>query len=259
MRLSQRGPVHKYLPLLLGTTVAFERHRIAMVPDPVEVIDLTELTDSSDDEENLDANQDETQSSSEDEGSSSEGSEVAVDATSRAALHQVIASISESRLRQVIANLVDSVPAVERAMTRELVSFDQRSRAVTPRWETCGNCGEKYDLEVSRESNECKFHPGIATSFPLSYPKLTIHALQARSRSTKQALSTGMRIAMALWTPLRTGVLTLRILSGLAAKKIPKVRDALFKNTCPRYHGKSSVSSDHTNTYDVSTLFRSSI
>lgn len=165
MRLRQRGPVHKYLSLL-GTTVAFSRRRIAMVPDPVEVIDLTELTDSSDDEEDLDANQDETQSSSEDEGSSSEGSEVAVNATSRAALHQAIASISESRLRQVIANLVDSVPAVERAMIRELVSFDPRSRAVTPRWETCGNCGEKYDPEVSREPNECKFHPGIVFFIP---------------------------------------------------------------------------------------------
>ncbi|KAK0470257.1 uncharacterized protein EV420DRAFT_1663740 [Desarmillaria tabescens] len=131
-----------------------------MVPDPVEVIDLTELTDSSDDEEDLDTSQDETQSSSEDEGSSSEGGEVAVDATSRAALHHAIASISESHLRQVIANLVDNVPAVERAMARELVSFDPRSRSAAPRWETCGNCGEEYDLEVDREPNECKFHPG---------------------------------------------------------------------------------------------------
>lgn len=147
-------------PSLLGTIVASTRRRKAMVPDSVEVIDLTELTDSSDDDEDLGATQDETQSSSEDESGSSEGSEVAVDATSRAALHQAIASIPETHLRQVISNLVDSVPAVEQAMTRELVSFDPRTRAVTPRWEICDSCGEKYDLEVNRESNECKFHPG---------------------------------------------------------------------------------------------------
>ncbi|KAK0494021.1 hypothetical protein EDD18DRAFT_1177119 [Armillaria luteobubalina] len=114
-----------------------------MVPDSVEVIDLTELTDSSDDDEDLGATQDETQSSSEDESGSSEGSEVAVDATSRAALHQAIASIPETHLRQVISNLVDSVPAVEQAMTRELVSFDPRTRAVTPRWEICENKVDK--------------------------------------------------------------------------------------------------------------------
>ncbi|KAG7444752.1 uncharacterized protein BT62DRAFT_981521 [Guyanagaster necrorhizus] len=131
-----------------------------MVPDPVEVIDLTELTDSSDDGEDLDADQDDSQSSSEDEDGSSEGGEVAIDATSRAALHQAISSVSERQLRQVIANLVDTVPAVERAMTRELVSFHLRSREAAPRWETCGNCGEEYDLEVKREPNECNFHPG---------------------------------------------------------------------------------------------------
>jgi hypothetical protein len=77
---------------------------------------------------------------------------------SRAQLRAAIFRVPEARLREVLADLVDTVPAVYHALARELVTVSRTTRVVVPRWETCSNCGETYD--VNSDDEECTFHPG---------------------------------------------------------------------------------------------------
>ncbi|KAJ7895067.1 hypothetical protein B0H13DRAFT_828179 [Mycena leptocephala] len=44
------------------------------------------------------------------------------------------------------------------ALARELIVVSPTTRVVVPRWETCANCGETYD--VNEGEDECTFHPG---------------------------------------------------------------------------------------------------
>ncbi|KAJ7690107.1 hypothetical protein B0H17DRAFT_936479 [Mycena rosella] len=81
------------------------------------------------------------------------------DEASRAQLQAAIYALPEARLRHVVAGLVDTVPAVYRVLARELVGVSPVARVVVPRWETCANCGETYDLHADA-NEECTFHPG---------------------------------------------------------------------------------------------------
>ncbi|KAJ7510516.1 hypothetical protein B0H11DRAFT_1702112 [Mycena galericulata] len=115
----------------------------------LEIIDLTgEATDSEDEEEHGD----------EEPGNpSSDDSE---DAT-RKQLRAAIYAVPEAHLRHVVASLADTVPAVHRALAKELLTVDPVVRVVIPRWETCANCGETYDVNAANEDEEeCTFHPG---------------------------------------------------------------------------------------------------
>ncbi|KAF8071642.1 hypothetical protein FPV67DRAFT_1577635, partial [Lyophyllum atratum] len=126
-----------------------------------EVIDLTGLSDSSDEEEDEDESGEEegSESSSSSQGEDSDV-EVPVDGTSRARLHEAIATVGEERLRRILAHLVDSYPAVEDALTRELVTLKRKTQDVVSRWDMCSNCDEEFDTGTRREEEECTFHPG---------------------------------------------------------------------------------------------------
>jgi hypothetical protein len=112
-----------------------------------EVIDLTALTESSEDE---DAS----------ESSSDDGGHLPVNDVSRVQLHSAISTVSEARLREVVAELVDKIPAVEHAMTREFVTLKRRTREIIPRWESCINCDEEFEVNATGDDDECCFHPG---------------------------------------------------------------------------------------------------
>ncbi|KAJ7075172.1 hypothetical protein B0H15DRAFT_894514 [Mycena belliarum] len=83
-----------------------------------------------------------------------------LDEASRARLHAAIFTVPEARLRDVLAGLIDSVPAVYHALARELVVNTPITRVVVPRWETCANCRETYDVHDDEGEEECVFHPG---------------------------------------------------------------------------------------------------
>jgi len=124
-----------------------------------EVIDLTGLSDSSEEEEEENESGDEEESGGR-SSSEDEDVEVPVDGISRARLHEAIARVSEERLRQILVHLVDTFPAVEDVLTRELVTLKRKTQDVVPRWETCSNCDEEFDMGTRREEEECSFHPG---------------------------------------------------------------------------------------------------
>lgn len=122
-----------------------------------EIIDLTGLSESSD-EGGEDGDEEDSQSSS---GSSSSGVEISLDDTSRARLHEAISTVSEDRLRRIIDTLVDTMPAVEEVMTRELITLKRKTLDIVSRWATCSNCEEEFDVGAEREHDECSFHPGM--------------------------------------------------------------------------------------------------
>jgi hypothetical protein len=85
--------------------------------------------------------------------------------TSDAAKNQLqaaIASVPEARLRVIVAKLVQSIPAMESAMIKELVTVKrkEKKRKVVPRWEKCAKCKEEFDMAEKRDSKECSYHPG---------------------------------------------------------------------------------------------------
>ncbi|KAJ7183250.1 hypothetical protein C8R46DRAFT_885022 [Mycena filopes] len=83
------------------------------------------------------------------------------DEAARAQLHTAIYALPEARLRDVLVDRADRVPAVYRALARELIAVNPATRVVVPRWETCANCGETYDVNADEgEDEECIFHPG---------------------------------------------------------------------------------------------------
>ena len=106
-----------------------------------EVIDLTLLEDSSDEEEPA----------------------IYVDDVdvSRAQLHFAIDTVPESRLRLVMKQLVDEDSAFAHAVLRELVTVKKRTREVMSRWEICTNCEEEFDVSVARDDEECSYHTGF--------------------------------------------------------------------------------------------------
>lgn len=141
-----------------------------------EVIDLTGLSDSSDDEEENDAEReedgpgerndpdadddDDESSSQRSFDSSSSNVEITLDETSRARLHDAISTVSEERLRRIVHTLANTVPAAEEALILELITLKRKTQDVVSRWEICGNCDQEFDVSARREEEECLFHPG---------------------------------------------------------------------------------------------------
>ncbi|KAF9443497.1 hypothetical protein P691DRAFT_679399 [Macrolepiota fuliginosa MF-IS2] len=120
-----------------------------------EVIDLTAISESSSEEGDESTN-------GPFPSNDSDASEVEIDLNeeTRSQLKNVINTVSAARLRQVLVELIDTEQAVEIALTREFVTLDRESHSIVPRWETCQNCKEDYDVNTEREEGECEFHPG---------------------------------------------------------------------------------------------------
>jgi hypothetical protein len=185
-----------------------------------EVIDLTGLTESSeeDDEEDDGSESSSSQGGSDDDGDDDE-EEVTINELSRARLHDAILTVSESRLRQVLRNLVETIPAVEVALTSELVTLKRKTRDIVSRWEACTNCDQEFDVHEERENEECIFHPG--TSF-LKRPHIACvnWLLEANLKSMKRASRIGMKTATARKIRHPTEEIIPRISCGLVAKRM---------------------------------------
>ncbi|KIM39375.1 hypothetical protein M413DRAFT_198496 [Hebeloma cylindrosporum] len=125
------------------------------IPNDVEVIDLT-LSDSSEENE---SDQEEEESGSE-HGSETSEIEITLNEDTRAQLQKAIATVSETRLRDLLRVLVQSDIALEATLTRELVTLKRGTQDIVPRWESCANCSEEFDINTIRENAECVFHPG---------------------------------------------------------------------------------------------------
>ena len=127
---------------------------------PPEVIDLTALSDSSDSENKSSVPRDDEDASIQED---SEGFEIEITLNNetRAQLLTAIATVSETRLRQLLNELIETDVTIEAALTRELVTVKRGTRNVVPRWETCSVCDEEYDTNTIREDTECIFHPGM--------------------------------------------------------------------------------------------------
>jgi len=119
----------------------------------IEIIDLTDLTESSSGQEDDD---DDNASLSGD----SEEEVVVVDAPTRAKLHAAIFNVSEQRLRQVVADMMDTIPGVDSALAKEFLTLKRKSQLMGQRWEKCANCDDEFDVSTEREHDECNFHPG---------------------------------------------------------------------------------------------------
>ena len=126
-----------------------------------EVIDLTELTDSSDSgsENGRGMGMNGEEGGSED-GSDASEIEITLNEETRSQLQSAISTISETRLRQLLKNLVETDKEVEAALTRELITLKRGTQKIVPRWEACGNCDKEFDTNTIREDTECNFHPG---------------------------------------------------------------------------------------------------
>jgi len=130
---------------------------MAEIPDDVEVIDLTGLSDSSESDQGED--QGEEQSSSE-QGSETSEIQITLNEETRAQLRKAITTVSETRLRELLKVLVESEVTLETILTRELVTLKRGTQDVVPRWESCANCNAEFDTNMLREDSECVFHPG---------------------------------------------------------------------------------------------------
>ncbi|TFK62041.1 hypothetical protein BDN72DRAFT_411601 [Pluteus cervinus] len=86
--------------------------------------------------------------------------EISVDEHSRAQLHAAVASVSEARLRHILTRLIGTNPAVEEALLRELITVERNTKKVIPRFETCENCDEEFEVDDVNQKDECVFHPG---------------------------------------------------------------------------------------------------
>ncbi|PPQ88473.1 hypothetical protein CVT25_011919 [Psilocybe cyanescens] len=128
----------------------------------VEVIDLTGLSDSSESEDNdgMEGDTGEEGGSDSESGSDASEIEITLNAETRAQLQTAIATVSETRLRQLLKFLVESDVMMEATLTRELVTLKRETQEVVPRWETCVNCDDEFDTNTLREEAECVFHPG---------------------------------------------------------------------------------------------------
>jgi predicted Zn-ribbon and HTH transcriptional regulator len=126
-----------------------------------EVIDLTELTDSSDSssEDGREVGMNGEEDGSED-GSDVSEIEITLDEETRSQLQSAISTVSETRLRQLLKFLVETDKTIEMALTRELITLKRETQKIVPRWETCRNCDKEFDTNTIREDTECNFHPG---------------------------------------------------------------------------------------------------
>lgn len=126
----------------------------------VEVIDLTELTGSSEEEDGV---HDDSSSSS--SSSDSDVEEIVLDRQSRALLHSAVASASENRLRRVLVDIIERVPEAEKLALNALVTRKRKTSGLASRWETCERCEEEFDSSARRSAKECTYHSGMLILF----------------------------------------------------------------------------------------------
>jgi hypothetical protein len=120
-----------------------------------EVIDLTTISESSSEDGDGVAN-----GSLHDIESDMSEVEIHLNEETKNQLKNVINTVSATRLRQTLVELIDTEQAVEIALTKEFITLNRETHSIVPRWETCQNCNEDYDVNTQRDDDECFFHPG---------------------------------------------------------------------------------------------------
>jgi len=120
-----------------------------------EIIDLTTLSDSS----SADGDSATSGSLCNSDSDMSEV-EIHLNEETRTQLKNVVDTIPAVRLREVLVRMIETEPAVEIALSKELITINRETRTIVPRWETCSNCQEDYDINTHREDGECQFHSG---------------------------------------------------------------------------------------------------
>ncbi|KAE9402516.1 hypothetical protein BT96DRAFT_548543 [Gymnopus androsaceus JB14] len=123
-----------------------------------EVIDLTE--DDSD-EEGLEQSSNGSEQSSDD---SDDTTEVQINRESRSQLYVALSAVPEVQIRQILTQLIEQVPAVEYALTKEFVALTGSKRKPDDSEydnELCTKCHEEFDAGAERVEDECAFHPGM--------------------------------------------------------------------------------------------------
>jgi len=86
--------------------------------------------------------------------------EIHLDAETRTQLKNAVDTIPAVLLREILVRMIETEPAVEIALSKELITINRESRTIVPRWEICPNCQEYYDINTQKKDGECQFHPG---------------------------------------------------------------------------------------------------
>ncbi|KAG7090026.1 hypothetical protein E1B28_011647 [Marasmius oreades] len=132
------------------------------IPVDAEIIDLTALSDGSTDEG------EETDDSGSENGSSDD-EELVINEHSRAQLRAALKTVPTTRLQEILMALIEQIPAVERAMTKEFVVSrakalkrhrEEDDESEPEHVERCTKCHREYDAAVEPENGACSFHPG---------------------------------------------------------------------------------------------------
>lgn len=94
-------------------------------------------------------------------------SESPLSPVARLQLHTAILTCPEDKLRGILSELVERIPAVEKAIFEQLVterpSADRHGGVegpYIPRWEVCSRCESRYDVGTQRLTDECLYHSG---------------------------------------------------------------------------------------------------
>ncbi|KAJ3795858.1 hypothetical protein GGU11DRAFT_835677 [Lentinula aff. detonsa] len=129
-----------------------------------EVIDLTgpDENDSEQDDQEDSSDQDEEEDSGQSSDHSDDSVEVQINSDTRSKLYLSLAALPETQVRSILNQLIEQVPAVEYALTRELVTLKRKldHHDYERHLERCKNCYEEFDTQLKKRNNECSFHPG---------------------------------------------------------------------------------------------------
>ncbi|KAJ3725676.1 hypothetical protein DFJ43DRAFT_575362 [Lentinula guzmanii] len=139
-----------------------------------EVIDLTgpDENDSEQDDQEDSSDQDEEEDSGQSSDHSDDSVEVQINSDTRSKLYLSLAALPETQVRSILNQLIEQVPAVEYALTRELVTLKRKldHHDYERHLERCKNCYEEFDTQLKKRNNECSFHPGSLEPDYASFP-----------------------------------------------------------------------------------------
>lgn len=94
---------------------------------------------------------------------SDDTTEVQINRESRSQLYVALSAVPEVQIRQILTQLIEQVPAVEYALTKEFVALTGSKRKPDDSEydnELCTKCHEEFDAGAERVEDECAFHPG---------------------------------------------------------------------------------------------------
>ncbi|KAG7091353.1 hypothetical protein E1B28_010395 [Marasmius oreades] len=200
------------------------------IPADAEIIDLTALRDSSMDEG------EETDDSGSKNGSSGY-EELVINEHSRAQRRVALKTVPTMRLQKILMALIEQIPAIERAMTKEFVSSRvkalERHREEDDEFEQeqvkcCTKCHQDYGAAVEPENGACSFHPGTTYSRILPHLELLrYNESTGNTEPNRECSLIGAKMYKVQLLAKRWHKRSIRqIFLGLAVKNLVSVQDA---------------------------------